>query len=52
MNLEETICDMVKGFIEQNGIECVEEVYQVDSVNESCVDFVAELVETMLGSAL
>lgn len=35
-------------FIESHDIDCVEDVYQRDSVNEECVDFVAELVEAIV----
>lgn len=37
-------------FIEDNDISCTEDVYQRDSVNEQCVDLVAELVEIIVGS--
>lgn len=35
-------------FIENHDIDCVEDVYQRDSVNEECVDLVAELVEAIV----
>ena len=35
--------------IEENNIDCVEDVYQRDSVNEQCVDLVTELVEIIIG---
>ena len=35
-------------FIEANNISCPEDVFQTDSINEQCVDFVTELVETLL----
>ena len=34
-------------FIEKFDISCAEDVYQRDSVNEECVDLVAELVEIL-----
>lgn len=37
-------------FIEEFDISCAEDVYQRDSVNESCVDLVAELVEVLKGA--
>lgn len=37
-------------FIEDNDISCAEDVCQRDSVNEQCVDLVAELVEIIVGS--
>ena len=36
-------------FIEEFDISCAEDVYQRDSVNEECVDLVAELVEIIKG---
>ena len=36
-------------FIEENSIDCVEDVYQRDSVNEECVDLVADLIEIIIG---
>lgn len=36
-------------FIEEFDISCSEDVYQRDSVNEECVDLVAELVEIIKG---
>ena len=36
-------------FIEENNIDCVEDVYQRDSVNEQCVDLVTELIEIIIG---
>lgn len=35
-------------FIEEHDITCVEDVYQRDSVNEECVDLVAELVDAIV----
>ena len=37
-------------FIEEFDIACADDVYQRDSVNEECVDLVAELVEIMKGA--
>ena len=45
---EEAAIVKLHSFIEEHEISCVEDVYQCDSVNEDCVDFVAELVELML----
>ena len=36
-------------FIEEYDISCTEDIYQRDSVNEECVDLVAELVEILKG---
>ena len=36
-------------FIEEFNISCAEDVCQRDSVNEECVDFVAELVDILKG---
>ena len=36
-------------FIEEFDIDCADDVYQRDSVNEECIDLVAELVEIMKG---
>lgn len=38
------------GFIEEFDISCAEDVCQRDSVNEECVDLVAELVEILKGA--
>ena len=35
-------------FISEHDISCVEDVHQRDSVNEDCVDLVAELVAIIL----
>ena len=48
MAKETLIFDRLCEFMNKNHIECVEDIYQRDSVNEYCVDFVAELVELML----
>ena len=45
---EEAAIVRLHDFMEEHGIKCAEDVYQRDSVNEECVDFVAELVELML----
>lgn len=44
---EQVLCKLHE-FIENNDIECAEDVTQRDSTSEQCVDFVAELVETLL----
>lgn len=43
--LFEKMCEFMNG----HHIDCVEDVFQRDSVNESCVDLVGELVEIMIG---
>lgn len=48
MEKETLIFDRLCEFMNEHNIECVEDVGQRDSVNEDCVDFVAELVELML----
>ncbi len=45
---EESAVVKLHGFIEEHNITCVEDVYQHDSINEECVDLVAELVEMIL----
>lgn len=35
-------------FMNRHDITCAEDVFQRDSVSESCVDLVAELVEILL----
>lgn len=35
-------------FMNHNNVGCVEDVFQVDSINESCVDLVGKLVKIML----
>lgn len=37
-------------FIEYFDISCADDVYQRDSVNEECVDLVAELIEIIKGA--
>lgn len=37
-------------FIEEFDITCTEDIYQRDSVNEDCVDLVAELIEIIKGA--
>lgn len=46
---EESAVVKLQSFIEEHEITCVEDIYQRDSVNEACVDLVAELVGTILG---
>lgn len=48
MGKETLIFDRLCEFMNEHNIECAEDVSQRDSVNEDCVDFVAELVELML----
>jgi len=48
MDKETLLLSKVGAFITNHHIDCVEDVYQRDSVNESCVNLVAELVEIML----
>lgn len=48
MEKELLIFDRLCEFMNKHQIECVEDVYQRDSVKEDCVDFVAELVKLML----
>lgn len=45
---EESAVAKLHAFIEEHNITCVEAVYQCDSINEECVDLVAELVEKIL----
>ena len=48
-NAEEQALARLHEFIEENSIDCVEDVYQRDSVNEECVGLVAELIEIIIG---
>lgn len=48
MNKEEIVFDRLCEFINDHDVNCVEDVYQRDSVNESCVELVAELVNIVL----
>ena len=48
MRKQDEVYNKLSSFIEKYDITCVEDVYQQDSVNEECVDLVAELVEIML----
>ena len=45
---EENALAMLHKFIEEHDVECVEEVFQRDSVNEDCVDLVANMVGAIL----
>ena len=45
---EEQALMLLNEFIEEHDITCSEDVYQRDSVNEECVDLVAELVNALL----
>ena len=40
--------DKVCQFMNEHNVSCVEDVFQRDSVNESCADLVGELVEIMV----
>ena len=42
--LFEKICE----FMNKYCVDCVEDIFQRDSVNEACVDLVGELVEIIL----
>ncbi len=44
----ELVFDKLFDFMNRHNICCAEDVYQCDSVNEACVDFVAELVSIVL----
>ena len=48
MSKETIIFEKLCEFIDEHKIECVESVYQRDSVNLECVDLVANLVEIVL----
>lgn len=48
MSREETVFDRLLDFMNDYDISCVEDVFQRDSVNEACVDLVAELVNIVL----
>lgn len=48
MNKKDEIFNKLQQFMKDFDIDCVETVYQYDSVNDECVDLVAELVEIML----
>ena len=48
MSKEQLLFDKVCEFMNQHHVNCVEDVFQRDSVNESCADLVGELVEIML----
>lgn len=48
MSKEIIIFEKLCEFINEHEIECVESVYQSDSVNLECVDLVANLVEIVL----
>ena len=45
---EESAVVRLYDFIEEFEITCAEDIYQCDSINEECVDLVAELVEKIL----
>ena len=48
MSKETIIFEKLCEFINKHDIECVESVYQVDSINLECVDLVASIVEIVL----
>ena len=48
MSKESIIFEKLCEFIDEHKIECVESVYQRDSVNLECVDLVAGMVEIIL----
>ena len=45
---EAKVLNKIYKFVEDNQIDCVETVYQQDSVNEQCLDFVADIVDIIL----
>lgn len=45
---EERALEILNTFIIRYNITCSEDVHQRDSVNEACVDLVAELIDTLL----
>ena len=48
MSKEELLFNAMCKFMNHHNVNCVEDVFQRDSVNEECVDLVGELVEIML----
>ena len=47
-NIKEEVFAKICRFIDAHNIVCAEDVCQCDSINENCVDFVAELVGLVL----
>lgn len=45
---EAKVLNKIYKFVEDNKIDCVETVYQQDSVNEQCLDLVADIVDIIL----
>lgn len=45
---EAKVLNKIYKFVEDNQIDCVEAVYQQDSVNEQCLDLVADIVDIIL----
>ncbi len=45
---EAKVLNKIYKFVEDNQIDCVETVYQQDSVNEQCLDLVADIVDIIL----
>lgn len=41
----ETVKQWLDMFVSKHDVDCGESVVQIDSVNEDCVDFVAELID-------
>ena len=49
MDKEFLIYERVIEFMNEHSIECVEDVFQVDSINEDCENLAADLVNIILG---
>lgn len=49
LNKDKQVLTKLNEFIEDNNISCKEDISQIDSINEQCVDLVAELVEIIKG---
>ena len=49
LNKDKQALTKLNEFIEDNNISCKEDISQIDSINEQCVDLVAELVEIIKG---
>ena len=50
LNKDKQVLTKLNEFIEDNNISCKEDISQIDSINEQCVDLVAELVEIIKGA--
>lgn len=48
MDKATVLFDKVCEFMNRHNVNCAEDVFQRDSVSESCVDLVAELAEILL----